>query len=76
MKEEIPYIHYLRILACLGVLTLHCNNRIIFNNDYDAIFAKIIHTLAQPCVPLFFYDYRGSHPNTLQRENNQHGRIL
>lgn len=54
MKEEIPYIHYLRILACLGVLTLHCNNRIIFNNDYDAIFAKITHTLAQPCVPLFF----------------------
>lgn len=53
-KEDIPYIHYLRVLACLGVLTLHCNNRIIFNNDNDVNFANVLHTLAQPCVPLFF----------------------
>ena len=56
MKEkiDIPYIHYIRFLACIGVLCLHCNNRIYFNNENDILFANVLHTLSQPCVPLFF----------------------
>lgn len=54
IKKDIPYIHYLRLLACIGVLMLHCNNRINFVCEDDAEFAALLHTLAQPCVPIFF----------------------
>lgn len=53
-QQEIPYIHYVRVLALFLVLGTHCNHGIIYNNETDRLFSDIVHTLCQPCVPLFF----------------------
>lgn len=56
MKKDIPWIHLVRVLACLMVVCLHVNTA---SRDYhlthaDLLFNQATYILTKPCVPLFF----------------------
>ena len=56
VRQEIPYIHLIRVVACFMVVALHSIN-ISVNltpGSMDAYFPRIIQLLTRPCVPLFF----------------------
>lgn len=54
MKQEIPYIHLMRVIACILVVTLHClPNTSYVIEGMDGVFRQIIIYLTHPCVPLF-----------------------
>lgn len=57
MKKEIPYIHYIRVIACVMVVALHTLPPIsVFGvlQREDTIYSNLIVVLTKPCVPLFF----------------------
>ena len=56
-RQEIPWIHLVRVLACVMVVAIHiCNIAFEHNpkdnfvNEIDSIFAFVV---LKPCVPLF-----------------------
>lgn len=56
VKKDIPWIHIVRVLACLMVVCLHVSTA---SRDYPLghateYFNHIIYILTRPCVPLFF----------------------
>ena len=51
-KKDIPYIHYLRVLACIGVLCIHCTH-ISLKSNTDIIFNDILRCICHSDVPLF-----------------------
>ena len=55
-KEEIPWIHFLRALACVMVVALHTlppSNEFLCEG-IDATYRHLMLILTKPCVPLFF----------------------
>lgn len=56
MKQEIPWIHLVRVLACIMVVCLHvCSAANSYPKDnFDAAFLNSIYYATKPCVPLFF----------------------
>lgn len=57
MRKEIPWIHLLRVIACLMVVCLHCQTMASSSFILD-VWAKqfdvIVSLVTKPCVPLFF----------------------
>lgn len=56
VKKDIPWIHLVRVLACLMVVCLHVSTA---SRDYplehiDTAFNNAVYILTKPCVPLFF----------------------
>lgn len=54
MKKEIPYIHLIRVFACLMVILLHSASGHIFIDAIDKYYYTFINGVTRPCVPLFF----------------------
>lgn len=50
---EIPYIHYLRALACILVVALHCVHLPMMTKE-DEFFQSCVICLTRPCNCLFF----------------------
>lgn len=55
-KKDIPWIHLVRVIACIMVVCLHVSDA---SREYswtysDKIFHRLIYLLTRPCVPLFF----------------------
>lgn len=53
MSKEIPYIHYVRVLACIMVVMLHCLPHPEPSTS-DYYFTVLVQFFTRPCVPLFF----------------------
>ena len=56
VKKDIPWIHLVRVLACLMVVCLHVSTA---SRDYplehiDTAFNHVVEIFTKPCVPLFF----------------------
>ena len=53
---EIPYIHVVRVLACVMVVCLHSlpAPELYVSEGMDASFMHLVRVLTKPCVPLFF----------------------
>lgn len=53
MRKEIPYLHYVRVIACFMVVMLHASpHPQPYTIDY--YFTVLIQFFTRPCVPLFF----------------------
>lgn len=55
-KKDIPWIHLVRVIACIMVVCLHVSTA---SREYpwaysDRIFHYLVYLLTKPCVPLFF----------------------
>ena len=55
-RQEIPWLHLLRVLACTMVVCLHS---LPLSEQYlltgiDGAFAHLVRIITKPCVPLFF----------------------
>ena len=55
-KQDIPWIHLVRVIACIMVVCLHVSTaaRIIASDTTDLSFCRLVGLLSKPCVPLFF----------------------
>lgn len=51
--NEIPYIHYLRVLACLLVVTLHATHVEMIDGEGNT-FHQWLLAITRPCNSLFF----------------------
>lgn len=53
MHKEIPYLHYIRVVACFMVVMLHC---LPMPEAYTIsyYFTAVVQIFTRPCVPLFF----------------------
>ena len=54
--RDIPWIHLLRVLACLMVISLHCSTvaRGFTMDELTRHFDVLVSVATKPCVPLFF----------------------
>lgn len=55
-KQEIPWIHFVRVLACIMVVCLHvCSSADSYSKEsIDNVFLYSFYYATKPCVPLFF----------------------
>ena len=82
-KKEIPYIHYLRVLACFGVLCIHCTH-VSLKNNTDLIFNEILRCFCHSDVPIFlmitgaliFTSIKGKEINIFEFYKNKIPRII
>ena len=56
MKKEIPYIHFIRVVACAMVVLLHTlppASLYHIDSDFSRTWNSLIIIFSNPCVPLF-----------------------
>lgn len=53
MREEIPYLHTVRVIACIMVVCLHSLPAFTPNTFVDSAFKIGVIYFTRPCVPLF-----------------------
>ena len=55
-KQEIPWIHMVRVVACVMVVMLHALPPLgeMAIKGFDRLFYQVVFVYTRPCVPLFF----------------------
>lgn len=84
MKKEIPYLHVVRVVACLMVVCLHSLPSSLFPvSGFDAYFKIGVIYATRPCVPLFLMltgillmPYRGTAADVIPFYKKRIPRIL